>query len=246
MQETWVQSPVWEDPWSRKMATHSSILAWRIPWTEDPGGLQAMGSRRVRHDWAQGTCTHKWGAFSKAGRLLVEWQYFPNWYRSNRVSIQIPAGCCAEIDKLFLQFTWKFKGLLRISKTISKENRIGGYTLLALKTYYKATVIKQCRIRTDIQINGKNWESKDKVSRLYLIDFWQGFQGNAMGKKFSFQQMVLGWLDIHIQKNEVSPFSHTIWQINSKWIKDMNMTAKTLTEKRSKLLEPWNMQWHQK
>ena len=50
MQETWVRSLVWEDPWEKEMATHSSILAWRIPWTEEPGGLQAMGSQRVRHE----------------------------------------------------------------------------------------------------------------------------------------------------------------------------------------------------
>ena len=50
MQETWVQSPTWEDPLEKGMATRSSILAWRIPWTEEPGGLQSMGSLRVRHD----------------------------------------------------------------------------------------------------------------------------------------------------------------------------------------------------
>ena len=55
MQETWVQSLGWEDPLEEGMATHSSILAWRIPWTEDPGGLQSMGlqsvgSQRVGHD----------------------------------------------------------------------------------------------------------------------------------------------------------------------------------------------------
>ena len=43
MQETWVQSLGWEEPLEKKMATHSSILAWRIPWTEEPGRLQSMG-----------------------------------------------------------------------------------------------------------------------------------------------------------------------------------------------------------
>ena len=52
MQETWVQSLGWEDPLEGVMTTHSSILAWRIPWTEQPGGLQSMGSQRVRHDRA--------------------------------------------------------------------------------------------------------------------------------------------------------------------------------------------------
>ena len=51
MQETWVQSLGREDPLEKKMATHSSILAWRIPWTEEPGGLQSMGSQKVGHDW---------------------------------------------------------------------------------------------------------------------------------------------------------------------------------------------------
>ena len=50
MQETWVQSLGWEDLLEDGMATHSSILAWRIPWTEEPGRLQSMGSQRVRHN----------------------------------------------------------------------------------------------------------------------------------------------------------------------------------------------------
>ena len=50
MQETWVQSLGWEDPLEKGLASHSIILAWRIPWTEEPGGLQSTGSQRVRHD----------------------------------------------------------------------------------------------------------------------------------------------------------------------------------------------------
>ena len=50
MRETRVQSLGWEDPLEKEMATHSSILAWKIPWIEEPGGLQSTGSRRVRHD----------------------------------------------------------------------------------------------------------------------------------------------------------------------------------------------------
>ena len=50
-QETWVQSLGQKDPLEKEMANHSSILAWRIPWTEEPGGLQSMRScKRVRHD----------------------------------------------------------------------------------------------------------------------------------------------------------------------------------------------------
>ena len=50
MQKTWVRSLAHEDPLEKEMATHSSILAWRIPWTEEPGGLQSMGSQRVGYD----------------------------------------------------------------------------------------------------------------------------------------------------------------------------------------------------
>ena len=50
MLETQVRPLGWEDPLEKEMATHSSILAWKIPWTEEPGRLQSMGSQRVGHD----------------------------------------------------------------------------------------------------------------------------------------------------------------------------------------------------
>ena len=50
VQETRVLSQGWEDPLEKEMATHSSTLAWKIPWIEEPGRLQSMGSQRVRHD----------------------------------------------------------------------------------------------------------------------------------------------------------------------------------------------------
>ena len=50
MREIWFRSPGREDPLEKGMASHPGILAWRIPWTEEPGGLQSMGSQRVRHD----------------------------------------------------------------------------------------------------------------------------------------------------------------------------------------------------
>ena len=55
VQETWVWSLGWEDPLEKEMATHSSILAWKISWTEEPGGLQSIGSQRVGHNWATNT-----------------------------------------------------------------------------------------------------------------------------------------------------------------------------------------------
>ena len=58
MRETWVQLLGWKNPLEKGMATHSSILAWKTPWTEEPGRLQSMRSQRVRHDCATNTYTH--------------------------------------------------------------------------------------------------------------------------------------------------------------------------------------------
>ena len=60
MQEIWVWSLGGEDPLEKEMAIHSSILAWRIPWTEEPGGLQSTGSQRVWHDWATSLTQETW------------------------------------------------------------------------------------------------------------------------------------------------------------------------------------------
>ena len=74
-QEMWIQSLSWEDPLERGMAIHSSIIAWKIPRTEEPGELQSMGLQRVRHDWA---CMHDY---------LILWSFIVSqlrawWYLS--------------------------------------------------------------------------------------------------------------------------------------------------------------------
>ena len=64
MRETWVWFLGQEDPLEKGMATHSGILTWRIPWTEEPGKLQSKGSQRARHDWVTFTffsSSSKWG-----------------------------------------------------------------------------------------------------------------------------------------------------------------------------------------
>ena len=75
MQETWVQSLVQEDSLEKGTATHSSILAWRIPWTEEPGGLQPMRSQTVEHDWT--TFTFHFHALEKemaAHSSILAWR----------------------------------------------------------------------------------------------------------------------------------------------------------------------------
>ena len=80
----------WEDPLEEGMAIHSSILAWRVPRTEEPGGLQSMGWQRVRHDWSDWACAHSWKRSGQQGHrvpLLVSLEasvdkFYP--YRSKR------------------------------------------------------------------------------------------------------------------------------------------------------------------
>ena len=59
----------WEDPPEEGMATHSSILAWRIPWSEEPGGLQSTGSQRIRHDGSE--LAHMYTDTERTGRMDV-------------------------------------------------------------------------------------------------------------------------------------------------------------------------------
>ena len=60
MRETQVRSLGWEDPLEKEMATHTSILAWRIPWTEEPGGLHSLGSQRVGYNWTRMHIHGRW------------------------------------------------------------------------------------------------------------------------------------------------------------------------------------------
>ena len=83
-QETRVQSLGQEDPLEKGMATHSSIPAWRIPWTEEPGRLQSIGSQRVRHDWSDLALMHTW-----AKKIMSRWQWcvsLLSWVRHIRVA----------------------------------------------------------------------------------------------------------------------------------------------------------------
>ena len=72
VQEMWVQSLGWEDPLEKEMATHSCILAWETLWTEEPDGLQSMGSQRVRHDLAT---EHPRTAFKNEHKILSSQRY---------------------------------------------------------------------------------------------------------------------------------------------------------------------------
>ena len=76
MQKSQVRSLSWEDPLEEGMATHSSVLAWRIPWTEEPGGLRPMGSQKARHSRATNTLTSLFShGFININRCAVSWAF---------------------------------------------------------------------------------------------------------------------------------------------------------------------------
>ena len=99
MQETQVQSLCWEDLLEKEMATHSSILAWNIPWTEKPGRLQSMGSQRVGHFTSlhfTSTCMWSWRNLGSHYCVLRPW-----WVGSTEAKIQIWKNESRSIYRLF-------------------------------------------------------------------------------------------------------------------------------------------------
>ena len=74
MWETWVRSLGWEDPLEKEMATLSSPLAWKIPWMEEPGGLQCMGSQKSQTELTDFTFTFYWGESRFPAKSWVRWQ----------------------------------------------------------------------------------------------------------------------------------------------------------------------------
>ena len=93
----------WEDPLEEGMATHTSILAWRIPWTEEPGGPQSIGSQRVRHDWVTNASYSycKMNFFMNSSMTfnmcIDSWSHYHNQSRSiNQKKISL---CCSLIIK---------------------------------------------------------------------------------------------------------------------------------------------------
>ena len=90
MQETWVWSLGWEDLLEEEMATHSSILAWRIPWTEEPGGLQSTGLQRVGHDWTTNTFTFPLSGYLKCFPSDTVVKNLPTIQETQEIGVQSP------------------------------------------------------------------------------------------------------------------------------------------------------------
>ena len=154
MQETWVWSLGQEDPLEKGMAARCNILAWRMPWIEEPGRLQFMGCQKVRHDWAVNTFSH------------ILWLWNTEWSRAkaNRV---LPRECTGHSKHLFpktqettlhMDITrwstpksdWLYFLQLKMEKlyTVSK-NKTGSWLWLRSWTPY-------CQIQTEIEQSGEN------------------------------------------------------------------------------------------
>ena len=112
-QETWVQSLGWEDLLKKEMATHSSILAWRIPWTEEPSGLQFIGLQRVGHNWIDLACTRT---------------YQTSW-------LSLPVGWLQEVDlreQLAAESWWRLPHLSSGLATTQSSRNLLPLMLLAI------------------------------------------------------------------------------------------------------------------
>ena len=154
MQETRVQSLGWEDPLGKGMATHSSILAWRIPWTEGPGRLQSVGSQRVGHNWATSTPTKKWmvgltsfyfksqgkggfkvGALGTSGAHLGWCGVLASSWRSQG-SFGQRAGQASELQFLC---SLRLRGIIRLLASGSSKGRLRSRLVKAASVHYTLT-----------------------------------------------------------------------------------------------------------
>ena len=120
MQEAWVLSLGWEDPMDENMGTHSNILAWRIPWREEPGGVQSTGWQRVGHDWAtkpsiahltielSTCCWWSWRCFNKIGWWFIWMTVIRIFYTKIVFRSKIP---WSPLTEAFSIWDWLFKFL---------------------------------------------------------------------------------------------------------------------------------------
>ena len=140
MQETKVRSMGWEDPLEKEMITHSSILAWRTPWAQEHGGLQSMGSQRVRHNWV----TNTFSFFLPQ----LNFSLFIDWCGSSTIK-------------------YKFRKVLHYRQTKRKYHIFGSFSYLCMQN---ARFIKQARQwRTNRASDCRPTSSTKLIQRQYSI-----------------------------------------------------------------------------
>ena len=115
MQETRVQFLGREDPLGNGMATHSSILAWKSPWTEEPGGLQSVGLQRFGHDWATNTFMRYWSEWQRGeGKTILRHNLpLPKWSEMKK-NLKVIGKY--QVQKKWVFFLWN-SGMLLLTLT---------------------------------------------------------------------------------------------------------------------------------
>ena len=161
IRETRLRSLSQEDPLEKGVANHSSILAWRIPWTEQLGGLQSMGSQRVRHDWVANTNTN----FFRIGRSLFFFFFFFFWPHLKACGILSPwtgigpGPLAMKAQSLNHLITREFEGdlfLIITSPFISGRTDAEAEALILWPTDAKSWLIAK-----DLEA-GKDWRQEEK------------------------------------------------------------------------------------
>ena len=167
MQETWVWSLNCENPLEEEMATYSSILAWKIPWTGDSGGLLSMGSQRVGHDWATNTLKENYFNEPLKLRSIHPWRMCCTWQ-------VIPSTCTISLlNEEAACYSWAEKHGSRTSRDL-----ISGCSGL-----WAPLVIEQTeQFKTQFHSEPGAWGSlAHKSSRASFSVFWK--EGN---KEYTF------------------------------------------------------------
>ena len=125
MQDTWVWSLLWKNPPEKEMATHSSILAWRIPCIEEPGGLQSMGLKRIGHDWVINTLTFICSLKQLTSRFVVVQSL-------NRVWFSVTPWTAACQASLSFIISWSLLKLISIESVMPSSHLVLWCPLLLL------------------------------------------------------------------------------------------------------------------
>ena len=170
MWETWVRSLGREDPLEKEMATYSSLLAWRIPWTEEPGGLQSTGSQRVRHDWVTSLSLSfipEWSnGFPTFFNLSLNFTIKSSWSEPQSAPSLVFADC---IDLLHLQ----------VHRILSVKNqkslRRNGVALLVNKSIHNEML--GCSFKNDrmisVHFQGKSFNITGAYYPVMCILLWK-------------------------------------------------------------------------
>ena len=143
VRETWVWSLGCEDHLEKEMAAHSSILAWKISWTEEPGGLQSMGSQRVGHDWA--TDTYLTRSSSHSSLVAQRVKHLPamqeTWVRSLGQEDPLEKEMATHSSTLAWKIPWTEKPGRLQSMGSQSRTRLSDFTSSHSKTHCSNLVI---------------------------------------------------------------------------------------------------------